>query len=66
MVQEDKESTKVGSKWKRKVGNYIVAYCAKWLLTKHLKEVHGLMVGKAKPRRPSTSERCPQHQDRVK
>jgi len=36
------------------------------LLTKHLKEVHGLVVEKAKPGRPSTSKRNPQHQDHVK
>jgi hypothetical protein len=42
LARKDKEWTKVGSKWKCKVGICIVAYCAKWLLTKHLKEVHGL------------------------
>jgi hypothetical protein len=47
---------KVGSKWKCKVGTCILAYCAKCLLTKHLKEVHGLMVEKAKLGKPSTSE----------
>jgi hypothetical protein len=57
---------KIGSKWKCKVGTYIVAYCAKWLLTKHLKEVHGLLVEKAKPRRPSTFERGPRYQDHAK
>jgi hypothetical protein len=59
LVWKDKKWKKVGSKWKCKVGIYIVAYCAKWLLTKHLKEVHGLVVENAKPRRPSTFERCP-------
>jgi hypothetical protein len=59
MVWKDKEWMKVGLKWKCKVGTYIVAYCAKWLLTKHLKEVHGLMVEKAKPGRPSTFEGGP-------
>jgi hypothetical protein len=49
MVGKDKEWTKVGSKWKCKVGTYIFAYCAKWLLTKHLKEVHGLVIEKSKP-----------------
>jgi hypothetical protein len=39
---------KLGLKWKCKVGICIVAYCAKWLLIEHLKEVHGLMVEKAK------------------
>jgi hypothetical protein len=33
------------------------------LLTKHLKEVHGLVVEKAKP---ATSARGPQHQDHAK
>ncbi len=50
---------KVGSKWKCKVGTCIVAYFAKWLLTKHLKEVHGLVPEKAKPERPPTSGRGP-------
>jgi len=36
------------------------------LLTKHLKEVNGLVAKKAKPRRPSTFERGPQHQEHVK
>jgi hypothetical protein len=57
LVQKDKEGTKVELKWKCKVDTCIVTYCAKWLLTKHLKEVHGLMAKKAKPWRPSTSER---------
>jgi len=57
---------KVESKWKCKIGTCIVAYSAKWLLTKHLKEVHGLMTKKAKPRRPSTFKRGCQHQDHVK
>jgi hypothetical protein len=57
---------KVGSKWKCKVGTCIVAYCAKWLLTKHLKEVHGLVVEKVKPGRPSTSAGGPRHQDHAK
>jgi len=54
LAQKYKEWTKVGSKWKCKVGNCTVAYCAKWLLTKHLKEVHGLVAEKSKPGRPST------------
>jgi len=66
LVWKDKEWTKVESKWKCKVGTCIVAYCAKWLLTKHLKEVHGLMVKKAKLGRLSTSARGPQHQDHAK
>jgi hypothetical protein len=36
------------------------------LLTKHLKKVHGLVAEKTKPRRPSTSERGPLHQDHAK
>jgi hypothetical protein len=55
LARKDKEWTKVGSKWKCKVGTCTVAYYAKWLLTKHLKEVHGLVAKKSKPRRPSTS-----------
>ncbi len=66
LAQKDKEWTKVGSKWKCKVGTCTVAYCAKWLLTKHLKEVHGLVVEKAKPGRPSTSAGGPRHQDHAK
>jgi hypothetical protein len=66
LARKDKEWTKVGSKWKCKVGTCIVAYCAKWLLTKHLKEVHGLVGKKAKPERPSTSTRGPRHQDHAK
>jgi len=50
---------KVGSKWKCKVDTCIV----KWLLTKHLKNVHGLVIEKAKPKRPSTSKGGPQHQN---
>jgi hypothetical protein len=38
----------------------------KWLLTKHLKEVYGLVVKKAKLGRPSTSKGGPQCQDHVK
>jgi len=66
LVWKDKEWTKVGSKWKCKVDNCIVAYCAKWLLTKHLKEVHGLVVEKFKPRRPSTAAGGPRHQGHAK
>jgi hypothetical protein len=36
------------------------------LLTKHSKEVHGLVAKKAKPKRPSTFEGGPQHQNHVK
>ncbi len=66
LVRKDKEWTKVGSKWKCKVGICIIAYCAKWLLTKHLKEVHGLVAEKAKPGRPSTSAGGLQHQNHAK
>jgi len=66
LSQKDKEWTKVGSKWKCKIGNCTVAYCAKWLLTKHLKEVHGLVAEKSKPRRLSTATRGPRHQDHAK
>jgi hypothetical protein len=51
MAQMDKKWTKVGLKWKCKVSTCIVAYCAKSLLTKHLKEVHGLVAEKAKAKR---------------
>ncbi len=66
LAWKDKEWTKVGSKWKCKVSTCIVTYCAKWLLTKHLKEVHGLVAKKAKPERPSTSSGGPRHQDHAK
>jgi hypothetical protein len=66
MAQKDKEWMKVGSKWKCKVGTYTVTYFAKWLLTKHLKNVHGLMIKKAKLGRPSISKGSPQHQKHVK
>jgi len=66
MVWKDKEWMKVGSKWKCKVDTCIVTYCAKWLLTKHLKEVHGLVTKKAKLGNPSTFEGNPQHQDHAK
>jgi hypothetical protein len=36
------------------------------ILTKHLKEVHGLVVEKVEPRRFLTSKGSPQHQDHVK
>jgi hypothetical protein len=35
-------------------------------LTKHLKEVHGLVAAKAKLGRPSTSKGGPRHQNNVK
>ncbi len=61
LALKDKEWTKVGSKWKCKVDTCTIAYCAKWLLTQHLKEVHGLVVEKAKPGRPSTIVEGPRH-----
>ncbi len=61
LARKDKEWMKVGWKWKCKVGICIVAYCAKWLLTKHLKEVHGLVAEKAKLRRLSTFTGGPRH-----
>ncbi len=66
MVRKDKEWTKVRSKWKCKVGTCTIAYCAKWLLTKHLAQVHGLVAEKSKPGRPSTSVGGPRHQDNAK
>jgi hypothetical protein len=66
LAQKHKEWTKVGSKWKCKVGTCTVAYCAKWLLTKHLKEVHGLVAEKSKLGRLSTSTGGPRHQDHAK
>ncbi len=61
LARKDKEWMHVGSKWRCKVGNYTTAYCAKWLLMKHLKEVHGLMAEKSKPGRPSTAAGGPRH-----
>jgi hypothetical protein len=66
LARKDKEWTHVGSKWRCKVDTCTIAYCVKWLLTKHLKEVHGLVVEKAKLGRPSTVVRGPRHQDHVK
>jgi len=66
LARKDKEWTKVGLKWKCKVGTCIVAYCAKWLLIKHSKKVHGLVVEKAKPGRPSIFAGGPRHQDHGK
>ncbi len=59
LIRKDKKWTKVGSKWNYKVGTCIITYFAKWLLTKHLKEVHGLVAKKAKLGRPSTFEENP-------
>jgi hypothetical protein len=47
LARTNKKWTKVMLKWKCKIGIYIVPYCAKWLLIKHLKEVHGLVAEKA-------------------
>jgi hypothetical protein len=66
LVWEEKEWTKVGSKWKCKVSICIVAYCAKWLLTKHLKGVHGVVVEKVKLGKPSTFARDHRHQGHAK
>jgi hypothetical protein len=66
LARKDKEWTHVGSKWKCKVGNCTIAYCVKWLLTKHLKEVHGLVAEKSKPGRPSTTTGGPRHHDHAK
>jgi hypothetical protein len=66
LVRKDKEWMKVKSKWKCRVGTCIVAYYAKWLLTKHLKEVHGLVAKNAKIGRPSTFVGGPRHQDHAK
>jgi len=56
IAHKDKKWSKDGSKWQCKVDNCIIAYDVTWLLTKHLKKVHGLMAEKAKRRRPSTSK----------
>jgi hypothetical protein len=66
LARKDKEWMKVEWKWKCNVGTCTVAYCAKWLLTKHLKEVHGLVAEKSKPGRPSTSVGGLQHQNHAK
>ncbi len=66
LARKDKEWTKVGLKWKCKVSTCTIAYCAKWLLTKHLAQVHGLVAEKSKPGRPSTFAGGPRHQDHAK
>ncbi len=43
-----------------------MAYCANWLLTKHLKEAHGLVAEKSKPGRLSTAAGGPRHRDHAK
>jgi hypothetical protein len=65
-VRKDKEWRHVGSKWRCKVGTCTITYYAKWLLTKHLKEVHGLVAKNAKPGRPSTVAGGPRHQEHAK
>ncbi len=57
---------KVGPKSKCKIGTCIVTYYVEWLLTKHLKEVHGLVAKKAKLERLSIFERGPQHREHAK
>jgi hypothetical protein len=66
MVWKDKKWMKARSKWKCKIDTCIVVCSTKWLLTKHLKEMHGLMVEKVKHDRLSTFERGIRHQDHVK
>jgi len=66
MASKDKEWMKVGLKWKCKIGIFIVTHFTKWLLTKNLKEVHGLVAKKAKPKRPTTSKKGPWHQNHAK
>jgi len=43
-----------------------LSHIVKWLLTKHLKEVHGLVAEKSKPGRPSTVAGGFRHQDHAK
>jgi hypothetical protein len=57
MVWKEKEWIKDGLKWQIKVGTCIVAYFVKWLSIKHLKKVHGLVIEKTKPSKPSTFEK---------
>jgi len=59
MGRKDKEWIKDGSKWQFKVDICIIAYSTKWLLTKHLREVHDLMVENPKLGRPSMSKGSP-------
>jgi hypothetical protein len=66
LARKNKEWIKLGSKWKCKDGTYIVTYYVKWLLTKHFKEVHGLVAKKAKPKKLSTFEKGPWHQNHAK
>jgi len=55
IVRKDKESNKDKSKWQHKINNCTITCAIKWLLSKHLKEVHGLVAEKAKFARPSIS-----------
>jgi hypothetical protein len=66
MGWKEKKWIKNGSKWQCKVGVCIVAYSTKWLLTKHLKEVHGLVVEKAKVGKLLMSKKGLGHQGHVK
>ncbi len=66
IVHKDKEWNKDKLKWQCKMDNCTIAYATKWLLTKHLKEVHGLVVEKTKPGRPSTFKGGHGHQYHVK
>jgi hypothetical protein len=66
LAWKEKEWTKVRSKWKCKIGTRTIAYYAKWLLTKHLAQVHGLVAEKSKLGRPSTCVGGPRHQDHAK
>jgi len=63
---KDKEWTKVGSKWKCKVGTYIVAYCDKWLLTKLLRRRMVWWQKNAKLGKPLTFAQGLRHQDHIK
>ncbi len=66
LARKDKEWKHVGSKWRCKVGTCTITYYAKWLLSKHLKEVHGLVKEKAKLGRPSIVAGGPRHQEHAK
>jgi len=59
MGRKDKEWIKNGSKWQCKINIFIITYSTKWLLIKHLKEVHGLVAENPKLGKPSTSKRHP-------
>jgi hypothetical protein len=59
MARNDKKCIKDRSKWLCKV--CIVTYYVKWLLTKHLREVHDLMIEKTKLGKPSILKKSFQH-----